>query len=58
MIMVHFGYDELKGSGSKRKFFNKTSRVVISLHEPHPKPSLKSYAIDIVLEHLKEEGLI
>ncbi len=58
MIMAHLGYEELKGSGSRRKFFNRTSMVVINLHEPHPKPTLKPYAIDIILEHFKEEGLI
>ncbi|MEX2233278.1 MAG: type II toxin-antitoxin system HicA family toxin [Cyclobacteriaceae bacterium] len=58
MIMAHLGYDEIKGSGSRRKFYNKTSRVSISLHEPHPKPTIKPYAIDIILDHFKEEGLI
>lgn len=58
MIMSHFGYEEIKGSGSRRRFFSKTSSVSASLHEPHPKPVMKIYAIDIVLEHFKEEGLI
>lgn len=58
MIMTHLGYEELKGSGSRRKFFNKPLKVAISLHELHPKPTMKTYAIDIILEHFKEESLI
>lgn len=58
VVMAHLGYEELKGAGSRRKFFNKTTGVAISLHQPHPKPTIKPYAIDIILEHLEEEGLI
>lgn len=57
-IMNHFGYEEIKGGGSRRKFINSKTNVSISLHEPHPRPELKMYAIDIVIEHLREEGLI
>ena len=57
-IMVHFGYQEIAGGGSRRKFFNTKTKVSINLHEPHPQPEIKMYAIDIVIEHLKEEGLI
>jgi len=58
VVMAHFGYEEVKGSGSRRKFFNRKSQVAISLHEPHPKPTIKPYAIDIILDHFKDEGLI
>jgi hypothetical protein len=58
VIMSHLGYEEMKGAGSRRKFFNKITRVAVSLHQPHPKPTIKPYAIDIILEHLKEEGFI
>lgn len=58
MIIGHIGYEEIKGSGSRRRFFSKTSSVSVSLHEPHPNPIMKIYAIDIVLEHFKEAGLI
>lgn len=57
-IMGHFGYTELKGGGSRRKFFNPVSQVTISLHEPHPNPIMKRYALEIVIDHLKEEDLI
>jgi hypothetical protein len=57
-IMSHFEYEELKGSGSRRKFINRKTQVLISLHQPHPKPILKNYAVEIVINHLREEGLI
>jgi hypothetical protein len=57
-VLSHFGYEEISGGGSRRKFVNPKTKVSISLHEPHPKPILKNYAIDIIINHLKEEGLI
>ncbi len=57
-IMAHFGYQELKGGGSRRKFVHPESRVTVSLHEPHPSPIIKMYALDIVIEHLKQEDLL
>ena len=57
-IMTHFGYEEVKGGGSRRKFINSKTNVFISLHEPHPRPTVKRYAVDIVIEHLREEGLL
>lgn len=57
-IMAHFGYQEIRGGGSRRKFINSKTNVSVSLHEPHPQPEIKMYAVDIVIEHLKEEGLI
>jgi predicted RNA binding protein YcfA (HicA-like mRNA interferase family) len=57
-IMRHFGYQEKKGSGSVRKFIHPQTKVVVNLHEPHPKPQIKLYALDIIIDHLKEEGLL
>lgn len=56
--MAHFGYIIVTGDGSRRKFFHPVRKVFISLHEPHPKPVSKQYAIKIVLAHLKEEGFL
>jgi hypothetical protein len=57
-IMLHFEYEELKGAGSRRKFINVKTKISVSLHEPHPKPVLKMYAVELIIEHLKEEGLL
>ena len=53
-VLKHYGYEEMakgKTGGSRRKFVNEDN-VIISLHEPHPKNILKSYQLDIVIEHL------
>lgn len=57
-IMKHLGHEEQKGSGSRRKFVHTQTKTLISLHEPHPNPIIKSYALEIVIEHLKEHGLL
>lgn len=53
-VLKHYGYEEMpkgKTGGSRRKFVNEDN-VIISLHELHPKNILKSYQLDIVIEHL------
>jgi hypothetical protein len=57
-IMSHFGYEEMKSDGSRRKFISRDTKISVSLHEPRPKPIMKRYAIDIVIEHLTEEGFL
>jgi hypothetical protein len=37
---------------------NPKTRISVSLHEPHPKPILKMYVVELIIEHLKEEGLL
>ena len=56
-LLTGLGYTEMKGSGSRRKFVDKNNNI-ISLHEPHPTDILKTYAINIVIEHLKSKNLI
>jgi len=54
-ILKHYGYEEIprgKTGGSRRKFVNEYHEI-ISLHEPHPQKILKSYQINILIEHLK-----
>jgi hypothetical protein len=57
-VLGYHGYTEMptgKTGGSRRKFVD-TEKVIISLHKPHPKPIVKSYVIEQVLDHLKEKG--
>jgi hypothetical protein len=57
-VLAHFGYSRMKTGktgGSRRKFVN-GNNVVISLHEPHPDPRVKEYAIKQVIETLKQQG--
>lgn len=58
-IMRDFGYtEELPGkTGGSRRRFTKDGKA-ITFHKPHPSGILKPYQIRIVLESLKQEGLI
>jgi len=60
-LLNYFGYLELrtgKTSGSRRAFYNTSSKHIIRLHKPHPKEILKSYQIDLMIDELKKEKLI
>jgi hypothetical protein len=57
-ILNKFGYTMQQGAGSRRKFIHAETRHIISLHEPHPRPILKSYAVEYIIEELKRQGLI
>ena len=59
-VLIHFEFEPMtkgKTGGSRRKFIN-ADKIVISLHEPHPRNELKKYQIDQVLELLRSEGLL
>lgn len=47
-----------KTGGSRRKFYNKKTGLIINLHKPHPQPIIKSYLIEQIIKKLEEEGLI
>lgn len=60
-LLEHFGYHLLptgKTTGSRRKFYNGTSRRLIMLHEPHPGSIVKACQVRSVYNHLTEEGLL
>ena len=53
-VLKHYRYEEVpkgKTGGSRRKFINEDN-AIISLHEPHPQNILKSYQLEIVIQHL------
>lgn len=56
-LLSHFGYEEQKGKGSRRKFKGE-GLPTLSLHEPHPKKIVKHYALKDVRETLESEGLL
>lgn len=58
MIMKNFGYEEHSNSGSARRFINLKTKASVHLHEPHPNPTMKRYAIEIIIDHLIEQKLI
>ena len=57
-ILEHLGYEMLKGSGSRRKFFHPVSKALISCHQPHPSPNGDKGCIVDVVTHLEAYGLI
>lgn len=60
-LLTYFGYKESqrgKTSGSAVAFINHGTGHIIRLHKPHPKPVLKRYQTEEVIEALKEKGLI
>lgn len=56
-LLRRLGYREVKGKGSRRKFVHDSAPAII-LHAPHPSTTLKRYALELVIDKLKEGGLI
>lgn len=57
-VMKACGFALLKRSGSRRRFVHEVTRVKVFIHEPHPQPTLKAYAIDDLITGLKNAGEI
>jgi predicted RNA binding protein YcfA (HicA-like mRNA interferase family) len=57
-VLEHLGYEMLKNSGSRRKFFHAEKKALISCHQPHPSPNVDKGCIADVIEHLKVNGFI
>jgi len=60
-VLSDFGYEARSSAtrGSARTFVNSLQpSAPIKLHEPHPRPIVKRYAIDQVIEELARQGLI
>lgn len=57
-IMAHAGFQELAGSGSRRKFFNPTTERFASFHKRHPDDTLLAYQVKEALRFLKQEDVI
>lgn len=57
-LLSSLGYEQLKGDGSRRKFYHRKTENVLILHEPHPEKEIKSYAVKLIINSLKEIGAI
>lgn len=58
-LLKALGFEEItkgKTSGSRVRFYRKNDGAVIDLHKPHPKPEMKGYAVEQLVERLKEYG--
>ena len=57
-LLAGFGYTlDPSGSGSRVKFEHR-QYASIYMHKPHPAPVLKPYQIDVVIDTLRQEGLL
>lgn len=57
-VLEGLGYQMLKNSGSRRKFFHSGKGALIICHEPHPSPSVDKGCIVNVVEHLRAYGFV
>ncbi|MDR1348104.1 MAG: type II toxin-antitoxin system HicA family toxin [Prevotellaceae bacterium] len=55
-LLLTFGYIEVQGSGSRVCFAKNAHKI--KLHKPHPGNILKRYQLDLIIEELKNRGLI
>ncbi len=59
-LLKSLGYTEVKTGktgGSRRRFVHQTAPP-ITLHKPHPQNILKRYAIDQIIDILRQEDII
>ncbi len=58
-LLKALGFEEInkgKTSGSRVRFYRVSDRAVIDLHKPHPKPEMPKYAVEQMVEKLREYG--
>lgn len=61
VLLNSFDYIEFssgKTSGSRVAFINQNTKHIIRLHKPHPGNILKRYQLDLIIEELKQRGII
>ena len=59
-VLNAFGYQQVitgKTGGSRIRFLSKNYPPII-LHKPHPKPILKRYQLEGIIDLLKQENLL
>jgi len=54
-LLKQCNFEQLNNSGSRRKFRHKDG-VKLSIHEPHPEPTLKNYALKDMIDALQNSG--
>lgn len=60
-LLRGFGYKEVKmgkASGSRAAFIHGETKHIIRLHKPHPRPELKRYQLEYLIEELKNKGFV
>lgn len=59
-VLASFGYEQISGGktgGSRVRFIHPEHPPVI-LHKPHPRPILKRYQLEDIINLLKQEKLL
>jgi predicted RNA binding protein YcfA (HicA-like mRNA interferase family) len=56
-LLEGHGFEMTKGSGSRRKFFHKEKRCLVTLDEPHPKNTILVCYVTDVVKALKRIGI-
>jgi len=54
-LLKQCNFEQLNNSGSRRKFRH-IDGVKLSIHEPHPEPILKNYALKDMIDALQNSG--
>jgi hypothetical protein len=57
-LMRQCGFKKKNGSGSARMFSHPVTKQKVRLHEPHPESTLKPYMVSILIDALKDAGVI
>ena len=57
-IMLHFGYQQIEGSGSRVKFYHSEKDSLLSIHKPHNPKTLRPYQIENTIALLKGDQFI
>ena len=60
-VLSKFEYFEIKTgktSGSRVAFYNKSKKLLIRLHKPHPSNELKDYQVKLIRSHFEQNKLL
>lgn len=57
-VMKHFGYKELEGNGSRKKFVHPETKHKVLLHKRHPDSTLIGAQIVDIIDALKSQGYL
>ncbi|MBL0312740.1 MAG: type II toxin-antitoxin system HicA family toxin [Holophagaceae bacterium] len=56
--LERLGYQMLKNSGSRRKFYHRGKDALFICHQPHPSPNVDKGCIADLADHLRTHGFI
>ncbi|WP_394708412.1 type II toxin-antitoxin system HicA family toxin [uncultured Desulfuromusa sp.] len=56
-LLVHLGFKQLDGKGSRVKFFHEEKNEIIIIHNPHPENTIAICYIRQIIEKLEKMGV-